>query len=201
MSELWMMRSCVCICRWFPWPWTTMLIGVNSSDEFLCLCHLRCHSAVNCLWVTLATGHCPPPTECNREVALQLKFFPFSHWNLLIIPINQKLWFSSFKVVSCVPVGTEGRAGMAAIVSEDRIVDLKKLNYDFRKALATYARPVFIRILKKLDMTGERSHYDRSEIHGCVKVADRVSFTIYRLWNFFRMRLLSWVFPDGSKLI
>lgn len=70
---------------------------------------------------------------------------------------------------------------MAAIVSEDRIVDLKKLNYDFRKALATYARPVFIRILKKLDMTGERSHYDRSEIHGCVKVADRVSFTIYRL--------------------
>lgn len=59
-----------------------------------------------------------------------------------------------FSVVFCGCLGTEGRAGMAAIVDESKTLDLKKFNYDLKKSLPAYARPVFIRILEKLDMTG-----------------------------------------------
>ncbi|ENN77457.1 hypothetical protein HUJ04_002737 [Dendroctonus ponderosae] len=51
--------------------------------------------------------------------------------------------------------GMEGRAGMAALYDPERSVDL---NADFReglkKALPAYARPMFVRILTKLDLTG-----------------------------------------------
>ncbi|KAG5896525.1 hypothetical protein JTB14_020498 [Gonioctena quinquepunctata] len=50
--------------------------------------------------------------------------------------------------------GQEGRAGMVAILDPDGGVDLKKLIEGLRKTLPSYARPIFVRILKKLDMTG-----------------------------------------------
>lgn len=52
--------------------------------------------------------------------------------------------------------GMEGRAGMASLYDPERSVDL---NADFReglkKALPAYARPLFVRILTKLDLTGQ----------------------------------------------
>lgn len=50
--------------------------------------------------------------------------------------------------------GQEGRAGMAAILDPEGAVDLKSLAEGVRKALPSYARPIFLRILKKMDMTG-----------------------------------------------
>ncbi|KAJ4449471.1 hypothetical protein ANN_00870 [Periplaneta americana] len=50
--------------------------------------------------------------------------------------------------------GMEGRAGMAAIVDQDDTLDLKTLAEGVTKALPSYARPQFIRIMRKVDLTG-----------------------------------------------
>ncbi|XP_023952988.1 long-chain fatty acid transport protein 1 [Bicyclus anynana] len=47
----------------------------------------------------------------------------------------------------------EGRAGMCGIVDTDGSLDLDKLAKDIAKDLPKYARPVFIRIMKTMDMT------------------------------------------------
>ena len=43
---------------------------------------------------------------------------------------------------------------MAAILNEDNEIDLKKLAAGLRKALPHYARPMFVRLIKELQMTG-----------------------------------------------
>lgn len=43
---------------------------------------------------------------------------------------------------------------MAAILDPDRTTDFKALAKGIRKALPSYARPIFIRILSKVDLTG-----------------------------------------------
>ncbi|XP_076224108.1 long-chain fatty acid transport protein 4 isoform X2 [Nomia melanderi] len=50
--------------------------------------------------------------------------------------------------------GMEGRAGMAAIVDPDSLLDFKALAEGLEKALPSYARPIFLRIVKELEMTG-----------------------------------------------
>jgi len=50
--------------------------------------------------------------------------------------------------------GVEGRAGMVAIVDENNSLDLKQLYRDLQKALPAYARPVFVRVLENVDLTG-----------------------------------------------
>ncbi|CAG9854851.1 unnamed protein product [Phyllotreta striolata] len=50
--------------------------------------------------------------------------------------------------------GQEGRAGMAAILDPEEKVDLNVLANGLRKTLPSYARPIFIRILSKIDLTG-----------------------------------------------
>lgn len=50
--------------------------------------------------------------------------------------------------------GTEGRAGMAAIYDIDGTLDINKLATDFKEQLPAYARPQFVRILTKIDLTG-----------------------------------------------
>lgn len=50
--------------------------------------------------------------------------------------------------------GHEGRAGMAAILDPEETVNLNELFEGLKKALPSYARPIFIRILRKIDMTG-----------------------------------------------
>lgn len=49
---------------------------------------------------------------------------------------------------------TEGRAGMAAILDVDQSVDLDELATGLKNVLPAYARPLFIRLLSKIDMTG-----------------------------------------------
>lgn len=52
--------------------------------------------------------------------------------------------------------GMEGRAGMAALYDPSRSVDLNKdLLEGLKRSLPIYARPIFIRILTKLDLTGK----------------------------------------------
>lgn len=48
----------------------------------------------------------------------------------------------------------EGKAGMAAIVDPDNKIDLEKLASGIKGSLPPYARPVFIRIMPELPMTG-----------------------------------------------
>ncbi|XP_054014802.1 long-chain fatty acid transport protein 4-like [Hylaeus anthracinus] len=50
--------------------------------------------------------------------------------------------------------GMEGRAGMAAIVDPENLLDLKALGEGLEKALPAYARPIFLRIVKEIEMTG-----------------------------------------------
>jgi solute carrier family 27 fatty acid transporter 1/4 len=52
--------------------------------------------------------------------------------------------------------GSEGRAGMAAIVDQDDSLNLTTLAEGLNKALPSYARPLFIRIVRKVDMTGKQ---------------------------------------------
>lgn len=63
------------------------------------------------------------------------------------------------KLHDCVVYGvevpdTEGRAGMAAIVDPNREIDVDQLSNGIRGSLPAYARPLFIRFLKELPMTG-----------------------------------------------
>jgi solute carrier family 27 (fatty acid transporter), member 1/4 len=48
----------------------------------------------------------------------------------------------------------EGKAGMAAIVDPDNKIDLVSLAAGIKGSLPPYARPVFIRIMAELPMTG-----------------------------------------------
>lgn len=50
--------------------------------------------------------------------------------------------------------GTEGRAGMAAIADPDYKVDLVTLAGSLRKLLPSYACPMFLRIVHRVDLTG-----------------------------------------------
>jgi len=44
---------------------------------------------------------------------------------------------------------------MAAIVDEFAQIDFVKFNRDLQQRLPPYARPIFLRILKELEMTGK----------------------------------------------
>jgi len=50
---------------------------------------------------------------------------------------------------------SEGRAGMAAIVDKDNTLDVSTLSDGLQKALPSYARPLFIRKLNEVEMTGK----------------------------------------------
>lgn len=50
--------------------------------------------------------------------------------------------------------GIEGRAGMCGLVDKDGTLDLNDLAKKIAKDLPTYARPVFLRIMPELEMTG-----------------------------------------------
>lgn len=50
--------------------------------------------------------------------------------------------------------GNEGKAGMAAIFDPDQSLNLNNLAEGVKKLLPTYARPLFIRVLAELPMTG-----------------------------------------------
>ncbi|CAF4767741.1 unnamed protein product [Pieris macdunnoughi] len=49
---------------------------------------------------------------------------------------------------------TEGRAGMCGIVDPDGSLDLEQLARDLARDLPPYARPIFVRVMSSMDMTG-----------------------------------------------
>lgn len=51
--------------------------------------------------------------------------------------------------------GTEGKAGMAAVVDPDHSCDLESFAEEMKKALPVYARPVFLRLLSEVHKTSE----------------------------------------------
>jgi fatty-acyl-CoA synthase len=53
--------------------------------------------------------------------------------------------------------GTDGRAGMAALVTNDDF-DMDVLSRLVEDGLASYARPIFVRILQQMDITGTFKH-------------------------------------------
>ena len=50
--------------------------------------------------------------------------------------------------------GVEGKAGMIAIRDPDNTLDLTKFNRGVSARLPTYARPIFVRCVQQLDLTG-----------------------------------------------
>ena len=50
--------------------------------------------------------------------------------------------------------GCEGKAGMVAIQDPDRAVDLKALAQGLSNNLPSYARPLFLRLVDKVELTG-----------------------------------------------
>ena len=50
--------------------------------------------------------------------------------------------------------GTDGRAGMAAVTDKDDTVDLPQLYEGLADHLPGYARPIFVRLVDKIDSTG-----------------------------------------------
>uniref|UniRef100_F7B684 Very long-chain fatty acid transport protein n=1 Tax=Ciona intestinalis TaxID=7719 RepID=F7B684_CIOIN len=50
--------------------------------------------------------------------------------------------------------GTDGKAGMAAVLDVDDTVDLEQLYDGVVRAFATYARPLFVRKVKHMEITG-----------------------------------------------
>jgi solute carrier family 27 fatty acid transporter 1/4 len=66
--------------------------------------------------------------------------------------ISEKLKSIEVIVYGVEIAGQEGRAGMATIV--DSSVDVKKLYDDIKLDLTSYARPVFIRLVKEVEHTG-----------------------------------------------
>ena len=50
--------------------------------------------------------------------------------------------------------GSEGRAGMAAIVDQDNSIDMEQLAVALARSLPSYARPLFVRLIKEADTTG-----------------------------------------------
>jgi solute carrier family 27 fatty acid transporter 1/4 len=53
--------------------------------------------------------------------------------------------------------GNEGRAGMSAIADPEGTLDLDALTAGINKSLPSYARPLFIRILHQVELTGKHS--------------------------------------------
>lgn len=75
--------------------------------------------------------------------------------------------------------GSDGRAGMAAILDPDESLDLEALAAGVTKSLPAYARPLFIRIVKQIDMTGtykmKKVDLQKEGFDG-TKISDKILF-------------------------
>lgn len=66
----------------------------------------------------------------------------------------------------CLCAGVEGKAGMAAIAHEGGPFDLEAFLTAVQKALPSYARPVFLRLMPSVDTTGEaKMHTGMTHTH------------------------------------
>lgn len=59
----------------------------------------------------------------------------------------------------CQVPNAEGRAGMCGIVDTNGSLDLEQLARETARDLPAYARPIFLRVMTAVDMTGEILHH------------------------------------------
>lgn len=74
--------------------------------------------------------------------------------------------------------GTDGRAGMAALVTNENF-DIEALDRTVEEGLASYARPIFVRILPEMEITGTFKHRKVDLVRegfDPAKLADRLYF-------------------------
>ena len=67
--------------------------------------------------------------------------------------ISDKLKSTEVSVVGVEIPGQEGKAGMAIIVDDS--LDVKDLNNNIKNDLTSYAKPLFIRLVKEVEHTGK----------------------------------------------
>ena len=77
--------------------------------------------------------------------------------------------------------GSEGRAGMAAIVGTEALVDLTNLAKKLFSSLPAYAVPLFVRLLPEVELTGtfklkkvqlRNEGFDINKVHDTLYVMD-----------------------------
>jgi len=74
---------------------------------------------------------------------------------------------------------------MAAIYDADGTLDINKLSTDIKEQLPTYARPQFIRILMKIDLTGSCLYiYIYIYIYICIIDIFAIRVKVYKLCKF-----------------
>ncbi len=90
--------------------------------------------------------------------------------------LNRSAWVQESAVFGVAVPGSEGRAGMAAIVtSGDAALDLAELWAYVTENLPSYARPVFLRVVESLTVTGtlkQRKVELRDEGYDPTRIAD-----------------------------
>lgn len=74
--------------------------------------------------------------------------------------------------------GVEGKAGMAAIANEGDI-DLDEFFMATQKALPSYARPVFLRLMPSVDTTGETTAQELNLIYSKKSHANKFFFSFF----------------------
>nr|CAD7205995.1 unnamed protein product [Timema douglasi] len=111
----------------------TVVYGVECSREYLRDICVQCSREY--LKDIVYTAHCS--REYLRDIVLQC-----SREYLRDI------------VYSAHVQGMEGRAGMVAILDPDESLNLRNLAESIKKCLPSYARPLFVRALQRVDVTG-----------------------------------------------
>ena len=71
--------------------------------------------------------------------------------HIIILIENQKV--TTDDILYQIP-DTEGKAGMVAIHDPNDDVDVKNLGIEIKELLPSFARPLFVRLVKQLDITG-----------------------------------------------
>ena len=85
--------------------------------------------------------------------------------------------------------GVEGRAGMAAIVQPEGGIDLNWFLSAIKNQLPSYAMPIFIRMVKELDITGKSP--DNSDLIYLVSLSAILALYILPILGTFKLKKLA----------
>lgn len=76
--------------------------------------------------------------------------------------------------------GTEGKAGMAAIYDPEYTLNIKEMADGVKKSLPSYARPLFVRVLSELPMTGKYFNYNWNTIDRSQLLTETFLFLLFQ---------------------
>ncbi|XP_068234589.1 long-chain fatty acid transport protein 4-like [Palaemon carinicauda] len=98
--------------------------------------------------------------------------------------------------------GCEGRAGMAAIVDPNNELDIKEFSEGIKKPLPVYARPLFLRIISEIDVTGTfklKKLNLQKEGFNPNKVGGKLYFLDYKLGQYVELTPELFSLIEGGK--